>query len=63
MNVAKLVEEQIRWIEEHGGNLEGYVKRYGSKDEHDHYGQGGEAIYEADVRALEELVLRLVHES
>lgn len=52
---AQLVREQEEWIAEHGGNLAGYVARYGSKDAPDHYGAGGEAIYKADTDALEEL--------
>lgn len=49
---TKLTADQRRWIAEHGGNLAGYVERYGSKDDPDHYGDGGEAIYEADIAAL-----------
>lgn len=40
---------QGRWIEEHGETLEGYIQRYGSADDPDHYGDGGEAIYNADM--------------
>ncbi len=46
------VEEQKEWIAEHGGHLAGYVDRYGSKDDPKHYGDGGEAIYEADMGEL-----------
>jgi len=46
--IDQLVDQQ-RWIEEHGGTLAGYVARYGSKDDPDHYGNGGEAIYAADM--------------
>jgi hypothetical protein len=47
-NFAKMVREQEKWMEEHGGSQAGYVARYGSKDDADHYGDGGEAIWEAD---------------
>lgn len=43
---------QVRWIVEHGSTLEGYVARYGSREDPDHYGSGGEAIYAADLKAL-----------
>lgn len=46
------VQRQHTWIEEHGRSLSGYVARYGSKDDPDHYGDGGEAIYKADTDAL-----------
>lgn len=48
----QLVREQKQWIEDHGGDLAGYIKRYGSKDDAEHYGDGGEAIYKADTDAL-----------
>jgi hypothetical protein len=44
--------EQEDWIRDHGGDLAGYVKRYGSKDDPNHFGDGGEAIFEADVAAF-----------
>jgi len=50
--VALLRNEQ-QWMQEHGGTLAGYVERYGSKDEPGHYGEGGEAIYAADLAAVE----------
>jgi hypothetical protein len=57
------IREQIRlqrlWIEQHGRNLSGYVARYGSADDPDHYGDGGELIYEADMKHLRELEARL----
>ena len=43
------------WVREHGGDLAGYVVRYGSKDDPDHYGDGGEAIFEADSTHLRDL--------
>ena len=45
---------QRRWLEEHGRNLSGYVARYKSNTEPNHYGEGGEAIYAADLADLHE---------
>lgn len=60
LTIAQRIDEQKRWIEEHGGDLAGYIARYGSKDDPDHYGDGGEAIYAADKAALDELLGRRV---
>ena len=49
------LQEQRDWIAAHGSDFAGYVARYGSADDPDHYGDGGEAIYEADRSALREL--------
>jgi hypothetical protein len=57
---AKLIADQQRWIEEHGGSLAGYVERYGSIDDPKHYGDGGEAIYAADAGALRRYELGLI---
>jgi hypothetical protein len=46
------IDAQRQWIAEHGGTLAGYIERYGSKDDPQHDGDGGEAIYAADVAAL-----------
>ena len=53
----KAIEEQREWIEEHGGNLVGYIARYGDPNIQTHdgkekFGEGGTAIYNADVMAL-----------
>ena len=48
-NAERLIDEQMQWIAEHGGDLEGYVKIYGSRDDPEPYGDGGEKIYEADM--------------
>jgi hypothetical protein len=56
------LESQRVWVREHGGDLAGYVLRYGSKDDPEHYGDGGEAIFAADsahLRDLEEKVASL----
>jgi hypothetical protein len=49
------LDAQRRWVTEHGGDLQGYVERYGSGDDATHYGDGGEAIYAADIAALRRL--------
>lgn len=54
----KQLEDQRKWIDECGGDLDGYVKRYGSKKDKGTdrcHGEGGEAIYEADIDALHRL--------
>ncbi len=43
---------QKQWIAEHGETLAGYITRYGSRIDVDRYGDGGEAIYDADTAAL-----------
>ena len=53
--LERAIGEQQNWIEEHGSTLPGYVERYGSADDPQHYGNGGEAIYEADVAELRRL--------
>ena len=50
--------DQRRWIEDHGGDHAGYVKRYGNPDQDHCYGDGGSAIYHADKAALDDLLLR-----
>lgn len=50
------IREQQNWINEHGANEAGYVARYGSVHDAEHYGDGGEAIYAADKAALDRLV-------
>lgn len=40
---------------EHGGDLHGYVRHYGSGFDDPHHGDGGELIYEADYQELERL--------
>ena len=44
---AGQVDAQRKWIDAHGGDIIGYVNRYGS------YGNGGAAIYAADKAALD----------
>ena len=49
------IEDQKRWIQEHGGSLAGYAMRYGSAQDPIHYGDGGEAIFAADMAGLRRL--------
>lgn len=62
----RLVADQRRWINEHGRDLAGYVARYGDSaaqpgrvEAGGRYGNGGQAIYEADMAALHEYEQRL----
>jgi len=48
---------QEKWIEQCGGSRAGYVARYGANNDPDRYGDGGEAIYTADVAELVRLRL------
>jgi len=43
---------QVKWIEDHGGNETGYVKRYGGDGQGFKYGDGGVAIFKADMGEL-----------
>jgi hypothetical protein len=49
------IREERHWIDQHGGNLLGYISRYGASDDPNHYGDGGELIYRADVACLARL--------
>ena len=61
--LESLISRQKEWIKEHGGDLAGYIARYGSSQNssweplsnEEYYGAGGEAIYAADVAELERL--------
>ena len=53
------IHAQKEWIARCGGDVQGYVENYGSKDEPGHSGNGGEAIYEADAQQLAGLEKRL----
>lgn len=58
VNAINAVAEQEDWIEDHGGDIAGYVARYGSIIDKQHHGNGGEAIYAADMVRLSTLVIR-----
>jgi hypothetical protein len=49
------IREQRAWIDAHGRDESGYVERYGSREDEDFYGDGGEAIYAADAAHLAKL--------
>ena len=47
-------DSQRKWFADHGSSLYAYVERYGSADDEEFYGNGGEAIYKADKDTLDE---------
>jgi hypothetical protein len=53
------VDAQIKWIESCGATRAGYVARYGAADNPNKSGNGGEAIYNADIAYLEKLTQKL----
>ncbi len=61
MNLRETIARQQKWIADHGGDVAGYVRRYGSCHEREHYGNGGEAIYEADTNHLNLLWCRAMN--
>jgi hypothetical protein len=50
--VGEILEDQKQWIVDHGIDEAGYVARYGSKNDPEHSGEGGEDIYKADMATL-----------
>ena len=46
-------DNQRKWFLDHGSSLYAYVERYGSVDDKEYYGAGGEAIYKADKDAFD----------
>lgn len=50
--LATAIIEQREWIEGHGETLAGYILNYGSHFDAEHYGDGGEYIYAADLAVL-----------
>lgn len=71
MAVDERIRQQRAWMNQCGGNLLGYLFNYGSKDDppitftypdgqsitvNGYSGDGGEAIYEADKHALDQLI-------
>jgi len=51
----KMLHDQKKWIEDHGGDLAGYITRYGGDGQGFKYGEGGRAIYQADMARLQEI--------
>jgi hypothetical protein len=64
LRLAGQIREQREWIDKCGGDLAGYVARYGDSNapygksvaEGGRYGNGGQAIYEADMSTLDQLL-------
>lgn len=50
----KMLADEWRWFRSHGASLSKYIERYGrgTDPEPIRYGEGGEAIFAADVEAL-----------
>jgi len=53
------IAERRRWIDQCGATLPGYVLTYGRSEDADRAGDGGEAIYAADIAALRNAEARL----
>lgn len=53
--IQEYIQQQEAWIQQCGGDLAGYIANYGSKNDPNHSGDGGEAIYAADVAQLTRL--------
>jgi hypothetical protein len=62
--IGKLISEQRAFINDCGGDLTGYLERYGDKNypvpigngiQSGHYGEGARAIYKADQDELHRL--------
>jgi hypothetical protein len=51
-NIQIAIKAQKAWIEQNGGNVLGYVAKYGSITDPVYSGNGGEAIYTADMNEL-----------
>lgn len=50
--LKKFIDEQKKWIEDHGSDEAGYIAHYGVPGTSRCYGNGGKAIYKADLDAL-----------
>ena len=53
--LAVRITEQETWIAEHGGNEAAYIERYGGDGQGFKYGEGGSAIWQADLNELNRL--------
>ena len=54
-HLAQEIVDQERWLIDRGASREGYVEYYGSRNDPEHYGEGGEAIFLADVECYAKL--------
>ena len=52
------IADMRQFIEKRGGDVAGYVKSYGSKDDHQHIRKGGEALYAEDIAELRKLEMK-----
>lgn len=50
-----MIDEQRQWMERCGGTRAGYILNYGFDSDPNKYGDGGNAIYDADRSQLERL--------
>lgn len=57
------INQQRRWIDEHGGDRAGYVTRYGTSGDERVYGDGGDVIYQADMNELSKLEHQMLDET
>ena len=57
--LRKQIADQEQWIEACGLTLEGYVNRYGTATDINRHGDGGEAIWIADLGRLQGLRMEL----
>lgn len=55
IEIYREIASQRKWINDHGGDLSGYINRYGDPDMSHCYGNGGTAIYQADKQHLKDL--------
>jgi hypothetical protein len=53
------VKAQRAWIAKCGGNLDGHIRKYGLPGEPRCHGNGGRAIYNADMMELHKLEAEL----
>ena len=48
----QILATEWKWFRNHGGSEAAYVERYGSKNDAEYFGSGGELIFAADLNAL-----------
>lgn len=58
-SARRQLTEQRNWIADHGATLDAYVDRYGEADDSNKYGNGGSAIFAADMGELARLEQKL----
>lgn len=50
--IQRQIVDQRKWVDDHGGCRAAYVDRYGEPGSAHCYGNGGSAIYDADMGEL-----------